>query len=324
MSTVSHFPATLALTLSLTVPFVAEAEGDTAQVALTIVDVLPSTGFATHAVTDVLGIRIGMTIAEFETALTTAALPMLADAKPIPDAPQHGPLRMGYVAKSGDVTPGFQWKDGYKMTFEPVRASAGLTMYSEMADALGAKENFLNGQYVWAAFGSPSVGARVQEIQRSVMLGESVDTQTMMDSITSKYGTPSRVKEVGNFWIEVSYYYEDGEFISHDHRANFLLSRSCKPNFFSGNAPEVLYTDASINGWYGPQKDPRTSKEFCDAGIFLRLSLGDTPNTIDQMDIAVVDNVARWENLSAILTQAEAAHAAWLPSAAGAKTTPDL
>ena len=42
------------------------------------------------------------------------------------------------------------------------------------------------------------------------------------------------------------------------------------------------------------------------------------------MDIAVVDNVARWENLSAILTQAEAAHAAWLPSVAGAKTAPDL
>lgn len=210
------------------------------------------------------------------------------------------------------------------MTFEPVLASAGLTMYSEMVDPLGAKENCHNGQYVWSAFGSPSVGSRVQEIQRSLLLDEPVDTQTMMDSITSKYGTPSQVKEVGNFWIEVSYYYDDGEFISQDHRANFLLSRSCKPAFFSGNAPEVLYTDASINGWYGPQRDPRTSKEICDAGIFVRLSLGDAPNTISKLDIAVVDNVARWESLSAILNQAEAAHAAWLPSVAGAKTAPDL
>jgi hypothetical protein len=177
---------------------------------------------------------------------------------------------------------------------------------------------------LWAAFGGPSVGARVQEIRRSAELEEPVDKQTMIDSITGKYGTPSWLKEIGTFWVEIYYFYDDDQLITRDHRSNIVLRQICKPTFFTGNEPEILYTDATIHGWYGPNQDPRISKQACDGGIFVRLMFGDMPNTIDQMDVAIMDNVARWENTSAIWSQAEAAHAAWLPSVAGTKTAPDL
>lgn len=316
--------ATFVAALCLATPLVAQTDAEAALIALTTNDVVPATGFSADAVTDVLGVQIGMTAEEFDAALANTGLPLFADAKPIPNAPAYGPLRMGYAAQNGDVTPQFQWADGYKLSFEQVRASAGLTMYSEMVDAAGASTPLLNGQHLWVAFGGPSVGARVQEIRRSAELKEPVDKQTMIDSITGKYGTPSWFKEVGTFWVEIYYYYEDGQLITRDHRSNIVLRQSCKPTFFTGNAPEILYTDASINGWYGPSQDPRTSKQACDAGIFVRLMLGDVPDTIDRLDVAVMDNVARWENTSAIWTLAEATHAEWLLSVAGTKTAPDL
>lgn len=316
--------ATFVAAFCLATPLVAQTDANAAPIALTINNVVPATGFSPDAVTDVLGLRIGMTAAEFDAALAITGLPLFAHAKTIPDAPVYGPLRMGYAVQNGDVTPQFQWADGYKMSFEPVRASAGLTMYSEMVDAAGASTPLVNGQHLWAAFGGPSVGAHVQEIRRSTELEKPVDKQTMIDSITAKYGTPSWIKEVGTFWVEIYYYYDDGLLITRDHRSNIVLRQNCKPTFFTGSTPEILYTDATINGWYGPNKDPRTSKQACDAGIFVRLMFGDVPNTIDRLDVAIMDNVARWENTSAIWAQAEAAHAEWLLSVAGSKTAPDL
>lgn len=316
--------ATFVVAFCLAAPLAAQTDGEPTSIALTINDVVPATGFSADAVTDVLGLQIGMTVAELEAALASAGLPMLVDAQPIPDAPRHGPQRMGYVVRNGDVTPGFQWDDGFKATFEPVRASSGLTMYSEMADALGSLDTFINGQHLWVAFGGPSVGARVQEIRRSAELEEPVDKQTMIESITGKYGTPSWIDEVGNFWVEIYYYYDEGQLITRDHRSNIVLRQNCKPKFFTGSTPEILYTDATIDGWYGLNKDPRTSKQACDAGIFVRLMFGDVPNTIDRLDVAIMDNVARWENTNAIWAQAEGAHAEWLLSVAGSKTAPDL
>jgi hypothetical protein len=137
--------ATFVATLCLATPLVAQTDANAAPIALTINDVVPATGFSTDAVTDVLGLRIGMTATEFDAALADTGLPLFADAKPIPDAPAYGPLRMGYAAQNGDVTPQFQWADGYKMSFVPVRATAGLTMYSEMVDAAGVSKPLLNG-----------------------------------------------------------------------------------------------------------------------------------------------------------------------------------
>ncbi|MGX0879970.1 hypothetical protein ACSSV4_004689, partial [Roseovarius sp. MBR-154] len=153
---------------------------------------------------------------------------MMADAQEIPDAPQFGPRRLGYHFRTGEVAPAFQWKDGFEMSFAPLRASAGLTMYAEQADAMGALAEYTNGQFLWVSFGGPSVGARVQEIRRSHQIEEPVDTQVMLDSITAKYGSPSRVKAHGNFWIDVAYYYKDGQLVAEGDRRRTKLSLYCK------------------------------------------------------------------------------------------------
>ena len=75
----------------------------------------------TDVVTNVLGLRIGMTAAELDSSLVNTGLPLFADAKPVPDAPAYGPLREEYVAQNGDVTPQFQWADGWKLN-ETARA----------------------------------------------------------------------------------------------------------------------------------------------------------------------------------------------------------
>lgn len=207
--TVPCFFASAALAFPLAVISPAFADEVAPPVALQINDVMPATGFAPDAVTDVMGLRLGMTHDEVESLLAGLGLPMMADAQEIPDAPQFGPRRLGYHFRTGEVTPTFKWKDGFEMSFAPLRASAGLTMYAEQADAMGALAEYTNGQFLWVSFGGPSVGARVQEIRRSHQIEEPVDTQVMLDSITAKYGPPSRVKAHGNFWIDVAYYYKD-------------------------------------------------------------------------------------------------------------------
>lgn len=316
--------AGVALAFPLNVISPAFADDVAQPVVLQFNDVIPATGFAPDAVTDVIGLRLGMTYDEVQAVLEGLDFPMMVDAEEIPDAPKFGPRRLGYHFRTGEVQPTFRWKDGFEMAFEPVRASAGLTMYAEQADVLGALAKFTNGQHLWVAFGGPSVGARVQEIRRSQQLGEPVDTQVMLDSIVEKYGPPSRVKAQGNSWIDIAYYYEDGELVAEGDRRRTKFSLYCKPpGTVPGNA-DVLYSDVNVSQWYGMWRDPRLSRESCDATIFVRLYFGDLPNTIDALDVAVIDNVALWENANAIGVQAEAVHAEWLESVAGAKTAPDL
>lgn len=322
--TVPCFFASAALAFPLAVISPVFADEVAPPVPLQINDVMPATGFAPDTVTDVMGLRLGMTYDEVEAVLAKVGLPMMADAQEIPDAPQFGPRRLGYHFRTGEVTPGFQWKDGFEMSFAPLRASAGLTMYAEQADAMGALAEYTNGQFLWVSLGGPSVGARVQEIRRSRQIEEPVDTQVMLDSITSKYGPPSRVKAHGSFWIDVAYYYKDGQLVAEGDRRRTKLSLYCKPPKAAPGSADILYSDANVSQWYGAWRDPRLSHDFCGATIFVRLRFGDLPNTIDGLDVAVIDNVALWENANAIGLQAEAVHTEWLESVAGATTAPDL
>lgn len=285
-------------------------------------NVTPATGFPPEAVTDILGLNIGMTMSEVEAALAALELPLIADAAEIADAGPADPKRVGYAYRTGDVTPTFAWDDGFKMAFEAIPASAGMTMYVEMEEVLSARQQYVKGEFLWVSFGSPSVGERVQEVIRSHVLSEPVDTQTMLDSIKQKYGLPSYMKERQTFWIEIAYYYNDGQLIAPDDRYRSRFTRNCRGGI--GRTSDILYTDATINSWYGDWSDPRASQEHCDASIFVRLYFGDVPNTIDKLDVQIIDNVARWENSNAIRIQAEEIHARWLEVVAGATTAPDL
>lgn len=319
-----HFCSTAVMSLLIAGAGPTLAEEIAPPVALEVNDIAPVTGFPEGAVTDVLGLNIGMTQAEAEAALANAGLPLMENAELIPDAKPFGPQRMGYRARSGEVAPTFNWADGFKMSFQPIPASAGWTMYAEQIDAFGAKAEFTDGQYLWIAFGSPSVGGRVQEIRRSQMLDAPVDTQVMVDSITAKYGTPSLIKEVGNFRIDITYYYKDGRLVAEGDRGRILFARNCQPPGISRGNSDVLYSDVNANVWFGNGRDPRASRELCDANISVQLHFGDMPNTIDQIEVHVIDNVARFENATAITAQAEAVHAEWLESVAGSSTVPDL
>lgn len=317
--------ASVAFLMSFTLMSSADAEtGGKPLLALQVNDVTPATGFSSNAANDVLGVRIGMTHAEVETTLSGLGMPMLVDAQKIPDADKFDPQRIGFAFRSADVTPTFTWKDGYEVRFEPVRASAGMTMYSEQADAMGKLAEYLNGQYLWVSYGGPSVGGRVQEIRRSQQLDEPVDTQAMISGISDKYGSPSKIKEWGGSWIDLSYYYKGGKLMAQNDRSVMNFSLYCKPPGSSGGSSEVLYHDANIAAWYSDWRDPRESRDFCDATVFVRLYFGDLPNTIDALDVAVIDNVARFENSNSIGAQAEAAHAEWLKSVAGSTKAPDL
>lgn len=291
---------------------------------LAINDITPQTGFAPDTITDVLGLRIGMTFAEVEAALASADLPSMDDAVQIPDAGQYDPQRLGYRFKAGEVTPSLTWPDGFKMAFEPVLVAAGLTMYAEQFDVAGGLAEFANGQYLWLSFGGPSVGARVQEIHRKSELAEPVDMQVMLDSITEKYGPPSRIKDLSQSWIDIAYYHKDSELLAEEDRRRARFALNCKPPGATRGSSDILYSDQNVGGWFGPARDPRSSGDFCDAALFVRLHYGDVPNTIDAIDVHVMDYVARWENWVAVSTQAGAVHAEWLESVAGSSTAPDL
>lgn len=321
---VHSFCSTAVISILIAVSGPSLAQESTIPVALEVNNVAPATGFPAGAVTDVLGLTIGMTQAEAEAALANAGLPLMENAELIADAKPFGPRRIGYRARTGEVAPTFNWADGFRMVFQPIPASAGWTMYAEQIDAFGAVAEFTNGQYFWIGFGSPSVGGRVQEIRRSQVLAEPVDTQVMLDSITEKYGTPSLIDEVGTSWIDIMYYYKDGRLVAEGDRGRILFSRNCKPPAISRGNSDVLYSDANANVWFGNGRDPQASREQCDANVLVQLHFGDMPNTIDQIDVHVIDNVARFENSNAITVQAEAVHAEWLESVTGSSTAPDL
>lgn len=324
MNMMNPFYTSLSMTavaLSFATPTFAD-DTATPPVALQVDEVTPATGFPVGAATDILGVRIGMTMAEAEAAFAALNLPLIAEAPEIPDAGPVDPKRVGYAYRTGEVTPNFVWPDGFQMTFEPVRSSAGMTMYVELEDAIEGRQQYVNGQMLWVSFGGPSVGARVQEVVRSHVLPEPVDTQVMIDSITQKYGEPSYLKERQTFWIEIAYYYQDGNLVAQDDRYRSRITRNCKGGI--GRQSDILYSDETINGWYGNWSDPRLSQDHCEAGIFVRLYFGDVPNTIDKLDVLVIDNIARWENASSISQQAEEVHAKWLLSVAGSTEAPDL
>ncbi len=315
--------AATALLLSLAAPTFAD-ESAPVPIPLEVNDSVPATGFAADAVTDVLGLRIGMTQDEAQAAFAAADLPLMENAEEIAGAGPYDPKRMGYRPRSGEVMPTFSWNDGFRMSFQPIEASAGLTMYSEQADALGALAEYTNGQFLWVSYGSPSVGGRVQEIRRSQTIAEPVDTQVMLDSITAKYGPPSRIKEQGRLWIDIADYHKDGQLVAESDSRRLLFSLKCKPPGLARGNSDILYSDANANAWFGNGRDPRALQEGCDANIFVQLHFGDLPNTIDRIDVHVIDNVARSENANAITMQAEAVHAEWLRSVAGSKDAPDL
>ncbi len=319
-----NFCAAVVLSFSIAGAVPVSAEEVATVIALEANEVAPATGFTPGAITDVLGLNIGMTQAEADAALANAGLPLMENAEEIADAQPFGPKRIGYRSRTGEIAPAFSWDDGFRIAFQPIRASAGMTMYSEQADAFGAVAEYTNGQYLWVSFGSPSVGGRVQEIRRSQMLDEPVDVQVMLDSITEKYGPPSRIKTLGRSWIDIAYYYKDGELAAETDSRRTLFSLNCKPQGISRGVSDILYSDVNANAWFGNGRDPRASKEQCDANVFVQLHFGDLPNTIDRIDVHVIDNIARFENAKAITAQAEAAHAEWLKSVAGSSTASDL
>lgn len=293
-------------------------------IALSVNDVTPSTGFAPDAVTEVVGLRIGMTSAEVEAALKSTDLPLFENAEEIVGAGQFDPRRLGFKFRGADLKPQFTWKDGFQISFEPILGSAGLTLYAQQADAAGNFADYTAGQHLWVSFGGPSVGARVQEIRRSQKLEEPVDAQAMLAGIADKYGAPSWIKPTGNFWIDVAYYYKGGQQIAESDRNRSRFSNACKPPSTTGGVADILYSEVNIAYWYGNWSDPREARDECDANIFVRLHFGDLPNTINALDVTVIDNVARWENSNAISIQAEAAHTEWLKSVAGSAKTPKL
>jgi hypothetical protein len=321
------FPKTctaVSLALSVCAVSIAFADDASPPVALEVRDVVPATGCSADAVADVLGLRIGMSFVEYEAALPNVGLPLLEHAEKIPDATKFGPQRLGFVAQEGEVAPTFTWKDGFKMVFQPIQASAGLTMYAEQVDATGKLGEFATGQYLWVSFGGPSVGARVQEVRRSQKLDEAVDTEAMLASIAKKYGPASQIKSMGTSWIDIAYYYKDGQLVGEGDRRRVKFSLYCKPPSTTGGTPDILYSDVNAAQWFGNWRDPRASKDECDANTFVRLYFGDRPNTIDALDVTIIDNVARWENANAIAVQAEVVHTEWLKSVAGSTTAPDL
>jgi len=319
-----NFHALVALSLSAVGAIPALAQDDVPAIPLDVRDIVPATGFSPDAVTDVMGLNVGMTQAESEAAFMNMGLPLMENAEEVADSKPFGPRRVGYRFRSGEIAPMFSWDDGFQMAFQPVRASAGLTMYSEQADALGALAEYINGQYLWVSFGGPSVGNRVQEVRRSQMLDDPVDAQVMLDSITEKYGPPSRIKEQGRSWIDIAYYFKNGELVADNDSRRLLFSLNCKPLGVTRGSSDILYSDVNANSWFGNGRDSRPTKELCDANVFVQLHFGDLPNTIDRIDVQVIDNVARFENAQAIAMQAEAVHAEWLESVAGSSTAPDL
>ena len=104
------------------------------------------------------------------------------------------------------------------------------------------------------------------------MLEEPVDAQVMLDSITEKYGPPSRIKELGRSWIDIAYYFKDGQLAAESDSRRALFSLNCKPVGVTRGSSDILYSDLNANAWFGNGRDPRGTKENCEANIFVGVS----------------------------------------------------
>ncbi|HRK65967.1 MAG TPA: hypothetical protein PKY73_00330 [Hyphomonas sp.] len=312
----------LAVSLSLGQPLLAQ-ESAGSPVALRVEDVVPLTGFPADAVTDVLGVRIGMAYEEARQAILAADFPMLENAGDYVSDDKYAPKRVGFVFAESEVTPTFTWQDGFGMSFLPVRASAGLTLYHEREDFSGNRDTFASDEYFWVALGGPTVGGRVQEIYRRQKFAEAVDLETMLRSLDEKYGAPSHAKDRGSFGMELAWYFKGGEQVMRSDRNGFLLTQRCKP-FIPPASAASLYAEAAAGRWLGGTKDPRESKEMCEGAIYVRLEAGNVPKTVVALDIFVTDYLARRENAVAVQSQAEAEHDDWLRQSAGSTVAPKL
>lgn len=316
------FIALLALLPAMSQPLAAQTN-DVEALVLEAKEMEPLSGFPGGAMPDVLGLRPGMTHEEARAAIDAAGLPLLENAEEIVSDDPIAPKRKGFVYKEATVAPEFTWDDGFRLPVQPVRASAGLTMYVEMDDHLGQRAAYASDEYLWVGYGGPSAGGRVQEIYRRQKFDEPVDLETLLTSLDGKYGKPSYVRDSRSMGVDLFWYYKDGRQVMREDRNGILLKQYCKP-FIPGASAEILYDDRNVGRWLGGSTDPKTSREMCEAAVFVRLRYGSVPKTVVALDVFVVDHLARWQNAAAIGAQAEAAHGEWLKSMAGSKEAPKL
>ena len=148
-----------------------------------------------------------------------------------------------------------------------------------------------------------------------------MDLETILRSLDEKYGAPSHAKDRGSFGVELAWYFKAGAQVMREDKGGFMLTQRCKP-YIPSRVP--LYNDQQVGSWLGLPQDPRASKEMCEAGIFVRLRPGNVPSTVVELEVTVMDFLARWENVTAIQAQAEALHDDWLQQSAGSTVAPKL